>query len=63
MSVIDDTKVGANKTIIVQATLTIIAYNCQNIFIVQATEVVSLFSGLYYEHIAIVNDDSRVVSE
>jgi hypothetical protein len=34
-------KSGADKTFIVQASLTIVTYNHQNIFIVQATEVVS----------------------
>jgi hypothetical protein len=34
-----------NKTFIVQASLTIVTYNCQNIFIVQATgvHVISFF--------------------
>ncbi len=40
MSVIDSTimfKARAHNTFIVQASLTIVTYNCQNIFIEQAT--------------------------
>jgi hypothetical protein len=56
-------KAGANKTIVAQASLTIITYNRQNIFIVQATEAVRLFCGLYYKHITIINVNSRVISK
>ncbi len=31
-------KARANRTFIVQASLTIVTYDCQNMFIVQATE-------------------------
>jgi hypothetical protein len=54
-------KARANETFIVQASLALIMYGCQNIFIVQATEVVSLFCGLYYKHFTMVKDDSRVI--
>jgi hypothetical protein len=56
-------KARANETFIVQASLTIIMYGCQNIFIIQATELVSLFCGLYYKHFTMVKDDSRVISK
>jgi hypothetical protein len=42
MSIIDYTsqaKARANETFIVQASLTIVTYDCQNIFIVKATGV------------------------
>ncbi len=39
-------KAKTNETFIVQASLTIITYNCQNIFIVQATGEVKMKSAL-----------------
>jgi hypothetical protein len=56
-------KAGANKTIVAQASLTIVSYDHQNMFKVQSTEAIRLFCGLYYKHITIVNYNSRVVSE
>jgi len=48
--IIDDitkAKTRANKTLILQVSLMIVTYNCQNIFIVQATvDSVNLFSSL-----------------
>ncbi len=49
-----------DNKIFIKALLVIITYNYQNIFIVQATGVLCAFSGLYYKHITIVNDASRV---
>jgi len=36
-------KAKTNETFIVQASLTIVTYNCQNIFIVQVSGVIALW--------------------
>jgi hypothetical protein len=44
-SVIEDTSQGqgkTNETYIVQASLTIVTYDCQNMFIIQATGVINI---------------------
>ncbi len=48
-------KLASSITFIVLASFTIITCDHQNMFIIQATGL-----GLYYKHMTIVNDDSRV---
>jgi hypothetical protein len=55
----------ANKTFIVQASLTIVTYKHENIFIVQATDgrncedKAEKTCGLYYKHILTIVSDNR----
>jgi len=53
-SIIDDTskaKARANNTFIVQASLTIVTYNCQNNFIEQATVVLNSSTRCKFEEV------------
>ncbi len=47
-------KARANETFIVQAPLTIVTYDCQNIFIEQATSLLKLLNSFQQKHFSFV---------